>query len=204
MTPSGDSEASAGRPRQVTDKQIFQALAEAITEVGPTNWTLDDVGARLRITGPALGYRFGNKRGLLVAFAAHQPGATADRFDEAAASKAPLDAMYDALTGTLEHMDTRAKVANNVAMLSIDLADDELAAYAKAQARVIKEQICHLLVAAGVASAEHAPDLAHRIYIVWSGAVLAWAIDGRGPLDTWVRGHIADLIDEPSEPQSRS
>jgi len=194
MTPSGDSGASAGRPRQVTDQQVFEALAQAITEHGPTNWTLDDVGARLGITGPALGYRFGNKRGLLVAFAAHQPAATAARFDEAAASKAPLQAIYHVLTGSLEHMDTRAKVANNVAMLSIDLADDELAEHAKAQAQVIKAKLAQLLADAELTTADQTAVLAEQMYTVWSGAIITWAVDGEGPLDRWLRSHLHDVI----------
>ncbi len=194
MTPSVNSGASAGRPRQVTDEQVFQALADAITEVGPTNWTLDDVGARLGITGPALGYRFGNKRGLLIAFAAHQPAATAVRFDEAAASKTPLEAIYHVLTGSLQHMDTRAKVANNVAMLSIDLADDELAEHAKAQAQVIKTKLAGLIADAGLTSADQVESLAEQLYTVWSGAIITWAVDGEGPLDSWLRSRLDDVI----------
>ncbi len=200
MTGMDGDETLVGRPRSVTDEQVFQALAEEITEVGPARWTLDDVAARLDLTGPALGYRFRNKRGLLVAFAAHQPGATAARFDEAAAAAAtPLEAIHDVLTGSLELMDTRAKVANNVAMLSIDLADDELAQHAKTQARIIKSKIAELLAAAAIATEHEAKPLAERIYIVWSGAILAWAIDGHGPLDAWVRDRITEVLPGPAE-----
>lgn len=198
MTPSGSNGASAGRPRQVTDEQAFQALAEAITEVGPTRWTLDDVGKRLGLTGPALGYRFGSKRGLLVAFAAHQPDATAERFDQAAAANPPLEAVYQVLTSDLGHMDTRAKVANNVAMLSIDLADDELAKHAKAQARVIKAKLAQLVADAELVTPDQADELAEQIYTVWSGAIITWAIDGDGPLEGWLRDHIDAVVERPT------
>jgi AcrR family transcriptional regulator len=71
-------EASTGRPRQVTDDQIFDALARTISEDGPNNLSMNKVAARLNMTGPALGYRFGNKHALLQAFAARQPNATSE------------------------------------------------------------------------------------------------------------------------------
>jgi len=43
-------------------------------------------------------------------------------------------------------------------------------------------------------SGETANPLAERIYVVWSGAILAWAIDGDGPLDTWIRDRIDHAI----------
>ncbi|MGI9602275.1 MAG: TetR/AcrR family transcriptional regulator [Acidimicrobiales bacterium] len=195
MTYTGGEGPPPGRPRLVSDEQVFAALAEAITEHGPHRWTLPDVADRVGLTGPALGYRFGNKRGLLLAFAAHQPGATAAYFDEVAAeAPTPAAAIVDALAGDLSLMDTRAKVANNIAMLSIDLADEELAHYASAQAKIIKAKLAELITAGGIATDGEAMPLAERIYIVWSGAVLAWAIDGQGTLDTWLRRHIHNTI----------
>lgn len=195
MTSPQDLPSTAGRPRQVTDQQVFDALAEAITEHGPHRWTLPDVAGRVGLTGPALGYRFGNKRGLLVAFAAHQPDATAAFFDEAAAAAAtPPDAILDVLTGNLAMMDTRAKVANNLAMLSLDLADDELAQHAQAQAGVIKAKLADLITAAGIVPVGDAETIAEHIYIVWSGAILAWAIDGQGSLETWLRQRIEQAL----------
>jgi len=195
MTTPQDPPPQAGRPRQVTDQQIFDALAEAITEYGPHRWTLPEVATRVGLTGPALGYRFGNKRGLLVAFAAHQPDATAAFFDEATnAAATPLEAILDVLTGNLAMMDTRSKVANNLAMLSLDLADDELAQHARAQARVIKAKLTDLITAADVVPAGDAEMIAEHIYIIWSGAVLAWAIDGQGSLEAWLRQRIKQAL----------
>ena len=194
MTTPQDPPA-AGRPRQVTDQQIFDALAEAITEHGPHRWTLPGVASRVGLTGPALGYRFGNKRGLLVAFAAHQPDATAAFFDKAATAAAtPLDAILDVLTGNLAMMDTRSKVANNLAMLSLDIADDELAQHAQAQARVIKAKLTDLITAADIVPAGDAETIAEHIYIIWNGAVLAWAIDGQGSLEAWLRQRIEQAL----------
>ena len=144
---------------------VFDALAEAITEHGPHRWTPPDVAGRLGLTGPALGYRFTTKRGLLVAFAAH-----------------------------LAMMDTRAKVANNLAMLSLDIADDELAQHAQAQARVIKAKLADLITAADIGPAGDAETIAEHIYIVWSGAVLPWAIDGQGSLEAWLRQRIEQAL----------
>ena len=85
-------------------------------------------------------------------------------------------------------------VANNLAMLSLDIADDELAQHAKAQARVIKAKLADLVTEAGIVPTGEAAKLAEHLYIVWSGAVLAWAIDGEGSREAWIRQRIVQAL----------
>lgn len=185
----------AGRPRVATDAQIFDALAEAITEHGPHRWTLSDVGRRLDLTGPAIAYRFGNKHELLVAFAAHQPQAAADVFDAAAAAaSSPREAILDSLVGLISAMKSRTQVANNVAMLSLDLTDDELSRYAQQQTRVIKQRLATLISDCDGQPNSEGETAAEHLYIVWSGAILAWAIDGDGELAEWTRAKLTETL----------
>ena len=186
----------AGRPRLVTDEQIFEALALAITANGPHKWTLTDVANHLDLTGPALGYRFGNKRGLLVAFAAHQPDATVRHFDRvSAAARSPRAAIIESLVGLISTMKTRAEVANNVAMLSLDLTDSELARHAKHQARIIKTGLYALVRDCGDVSDQSAKRIADDLYVVWSGAIIAWAIDGESSLAASVGSKLDACLD---------
>lgn len=190
--PAGES---AGRPRQASDEDIFEALIEAITEHGPHRWTMNGVASRIGLTGPALGYRFGSKHGLLIAFAAHQPDAVAIHFDTiAAAASTPHDAIIEALVGLMSASSTRTHVANNIAMLSLDLTDADLAESARQQTRVIKAKIATLVTECGIGSAMEANALAEHLYVIWSGAILSWAIDGTGTLAQWIREHLTTAL----------
>jgi len=184
----------AGRPQQVTDDQIFDALAQAITEDGPTNFTMNKIAARLGVTGPALGYRFGSKHGLLSAFAARQPSATYERLSAVAGSAAsPTEAIVDGLAGLVAPETTRAGVANNLALLYIDLTDDDFGVHAAAQAKVIRRFIQTLVAEIGLDEAGQA-RVTDEIYITWNGVITSWAIDGDGTLDDAIRSRLTRIL----------
>lgn len=183
----GARASARGRPRLVTDEQIFRALSETITAKGPHRWTLSDVADRLGLTGPALGHRFGSKHGLLVAFASAQPSATANHFDAVrATTSTPREAIIDALVGLTGSMRNRRDVANNVGMLSLDIADDELEEYARRQAQIITSKLASLVQACVGPDGTDAQAAAEHIHIVWTGAIIAWAIAGEGELSEWI------------------
>ncbi|RLE20674.1 MAG: TetR/AcrR family transcriptional regulator [Actinobacteria bacterium] len=195
VTVDDDAAPTTGRPRRVSDDQIFAALTEQIDETGPDGVTLARVAARTGMTGPALGHRFGSKRGLLLAFAERQVAAMDEHFDAAEATNpSPIDALMAALTSVGARTRTRAEVANNLAMLNLDLADDELGHFAAAQSRVLRRRIVDLLEAANFGTASQRIWRADDLYVVWSGGTLTWAIDGDGPLEDWLTERLRRTI----------
>ncbi|MEM8621716.1 MAG: helix-turn-helix domain-containing protein [Actinomycetota bacterium] len=178
---------------------MFAAVADTITERGPHRWTLDEIAERVGLTGPALGFRFGSKRKLLIAFAADQPAATADRFHRITTNaQSARAAIIDSLTALTASMTTQAEVANNVAMLGLDLADAELRAYAAEQAGVIKTALASTIRSTapdGDSAEGDAAAAAEYIYVVWSGALIAWAIAGRGTISEAVGRALDQCLD---------
>ena len=186
---------ATGRPRRVSDDQIFAALTEQIDETGPGGVTLARVAARVALTGPALGHRFGSKRGVLLAFAERQVTAMEEHFDAAeAANPSPIEALMAALTAIGTRTRTRAEVANNLAMLNLDLTDDELGRFAAEQSRVLRRRIVRLLESAHRGTKAQREWWADDLYVVWSGATLTWAIDGDGPLEEWLAERLLRTI----------
>ena len=192
----GEAGAITGRPRRVSDEDIFTALTEQLGETGPDGITLARVAARVGLTGPALGHRFGCKRGMLLAFAERQVEAMEEHFDAVeAANPSPVEALVAALTAVGGRMRTRAEVANNLAMLNLDLTDDELGRFAAEQSRVLRRRIIGLLEAANLGAVGQRERWADDLYVVWSGAVLTWAIDGDGALEDWLAERLHRTID---------
>lgn len=138
-----------GRPRSVSDDAIFDAVATAVTAVGPSGLTLAAVAERVGLSAPALTQRFGSKHGLLVAFATREATGIADTFTAArAAHPDPLAALVATLTALPSGITTREGMANNLAFLQMDLTDPELRSHAVSQSRNLRAEIATLVTEA--------------------------------------------------------
>jgi AcrR family transcriptional regulator len=185
-----------GRPRKVTDEEVFRAVAEVVTKAGPSGLTFAAVAERVDLTGPALAQRFGSKRGLLVAFA--RAGSVGPVFEQARAKTAgPLTAIPAALASMSSTITTRQELANNLAFLHMDLTDEDLGRPTVEQSRVIRRHLTALVqeaIAQGSIADVEAEELADTLYTTYNGALISWAIDGRGKLSTWLTQRIERVM----------
>ncbi len=187
-----------GRPRSVHDDVIFEAGADVVSAHGPGGLTLAAVASHVGLSAPALTQRFGSKRGLLLAFAAASVTAVDRLFEEAVANASgPVAAIRAALVAFTAPVGTRAAMANNLAFLQLDLTDPDLGRHAAEQSRLLRRRLTGL-VAEGVTAGElldvDAGELADTIYTVYNGALLTWAIDGRGALSSWLGARVDRVL----------
>ena len=183
-----------GRPRTVDDDQIFDAVAAVVSEHGPNGLTLASIAERVGLTAPALTQRFGSKRALLLGFAERSAGSTVAVFARARDS-APdaAEAIVEALVDLVRPIDSRSVLANNLAMLHLDLVDPELGAHARAQSRAFRAQLADLVddgAQDGSLREADATTLADTLATVYNGALITWAVDGNGRLDDWLRSRL--------------
>ncbi|BBH70297.1 TetR family transcriptional regulator [Actinoplanes sp. OR16] len=183
-----------GRPRSVSDDEVFEAVAQTVTEAGPAGLTLAAVARRAGLTPPALTQRFGSKRGLLIAFATREAGSVAAVFDDRrAAGASPLEALRDGLVAFTAPVTTREGLANNLAFLQLDLTDEDLREHSVKQSRALRAHLTELIREAGVRGVDPA-ELADTVYAVYAGAQLTWAIDGDGELGPWLARRIDRVL----------
>jgi AcrR family transcriptional regulator len=158
------------------------------------------VAEEVGVTAPALAQRFGSKHGLLVAFAAHEASRVHEDFDRARQRHPddPLPAALAALTSFGGSVRTRAELANHLAMLSVELTDDELGQHARAQSRRIRSELTALLSEAATTGrlvpGTDPAAVADLLYVTYNGALVTWAIDGRGSLRTWLAAHLQRAV----------
>jgi AcrR family transcriptional regulator len=188
-----------GRPRSVTDEEIFAALARVVNAHGPGGATLARIAAEAGLSAPGLVQRFGSKHELLVAFARHSVGDTAALFRRQRAHRAsdPLGAAVAALVELTAPAGSRAEVANNLGFLQLDLTDPDLRPHAVAQSRTIRRELRALLrdaVAAGQLRSCDTAAVAVAAYTAYNGALLTWALDGRGSARSWVRAAVKVVL----------
>ena len=199
MKSSGYPGFVAGRPRTVSDGAIFDAVTAVITEMGPSGLTLSAVAQRVGLSAPALAQRFGSKRNLLVAYAAVSAEGVEALFERTRRrSPDPISAVRAALVAFAAPVATRRALANHLAFLHLDLTDPELGAHAVKQSRLLRGQIADLLREAQdngrlVAGTDPAV-LADTVYTTYNGALVTWALDGRGTLARWLGDRLDQVV----------
>ena len=179
-----------GRPRSVSDEAVFEAVGAVVADAGPAGLTLSAVAERAGLSAPALAQRFGSKRKLLVAYAAAAAHGVDHLFEQVRErSPDPLSTVRDVLVTFAAPVTTRSALANNLAFLYLDLTDPELGELAAEQSRLLRRRLRELLgeaQAAGYLVNVDPAELADTLYTVYNGALVTWAIDGRGSLARWL------------------
>jgi hypothetical protein len=92
---------------------------------------------------------------------------------------------------------TRQELANNLAFLHMDLTDEDLGRPTVEQSRVIRRHLTALVqeaIAQGSIADVEAEELADTLYTTYNGALISWAIDGRGKLSTWLTQRIERVM----------
>ena len=179
---------------------MFRAVATVISREGPVGLTVGRVAEAVGVTAPALAQRFGSKQGLLAAFAEHEAGRVHEDFGRARRRHPgePLVAALGALTSFGGSVRTRAELANHLAMLSVELSDGELGRHARTQSRQIRAELTALLEEAAsigrLAPGTDPADVADLLYVTYNGALVTWAIDGRGSLRSWLAAHLQRAV----------
>ena len=88
-------------------------------------------------------------------------------------------------------------MANNLAFLQLDLADDEFRAEAVAFFAALRGHVSALLgqaIAAGELEGADAEALAETVLTAYNGALITWAVLREGPLEDWLRRRIDAVL----------
>ena len=188
-----------GRPQTVSDAEIISATSVAIAHHGVGRLTLADVAAVAGISPAALVQRFGSKHQLLVAVAREARVGVDAAFAGAVASPgARTKALIDLFGRFVASIDSPEVLANHVSFLQLDLVDDELRELAQLQAQGVLQGIRRLLDAAVDAGELVATDtrrLSAAVHTTYNGALITWALTGKGKLPTWVKREVAFALE---------
>ena len=186
------------RHKTVDDDQILEAAVSAVGEVGPARLTLADVGSKVGLSPATLVQRFGSKRGLLLALAAHDADSMPSSIRAASEAQQPLDALVSVLAGFATSLGTVAQFANHLSFLLMDLSDSEFQELAQRQAASVVEAIATVLRAAGLPGKGvdlSTAELAGLVHSVYNGALIPWGMDPRGRADEAVATRLRQFLD---------
>ena len=175
----------------MSDQAIFTATGRVISRLGPGALTVAAVAAEAGMAASSLVERFGNKRALLLAFAAEGAPALRAVFARARAKHAdPLEALRAGLRAMGSAVRTRTRLANHLAFLQMDLRDAAFRELAVAHGTALRDELASLLEQANARgrTAVNPERAARALQVAYNGALVTWAIHGEGS--------VADAIDE--------
>ncbi|WP_330332329.1 TetR/AcrR family transcriptional regulator [Streptomyces sp. NBC_00536] len=173
------------RPRTVDDAVILRAAVEVMGRTGPAKLTLAAVARECGLVAGTLVQRFGSKRGMLLALAAHGERDLAGLSERVRAEHASaLDALAALIAAAWSPLAGPTAYANHLAFLCADLADPEFRRLALDAQRAQHAAVRELL---DLARAELRPGadtgaLADAVQAAVTGAGLLWAVDQEGDL----------------------
>jgi AcrR family transcriptional regulator len=188
----------SARPRTVSDEELLEAVARAVSRVGPARLTLAHVAREAGVVPATLVQRFGTKRGMLLALARSGSASEGDQMSAIrAAHSSPLGALYAVAECWTGMAPTPEELANHLSFLVIDLTDPEFHHFALLHARSFHAEMKRLLddaVTSGELSVCDTDALARLVQETLQGALVAWAIYREGSAREWVRRDLEFLL----------
>ena len=188
------------RPRKASNEDVFAAAARAMSRLGPSELTLDDIAKEAGLTAGALVQRFGSKRELFVTLVRALAASTSEMFAGLlAASPSPLAALYAYGECMAQMAATPATLTRSLAWLLDDLNDAErrvhLVAHSQATRRELR-RIAEGAIAAGeLRPSTNAAVVARAIETTVGGSMLTWAFHEEGSATAWIRHDVAVTLE---------
>lgn len=169
------------RARKASDGEIFQAVMSAVSRLGPERMTLADVAEEVGLTAGALVQRFGSKRNLLLAAVRSWNETPARGLDDLRANfGSPVEALFEYAACVARWIRTPEEMANQLAMLQLDVTDPdfraEAARYFNAERETLKAWLDQAVEAGELEDGTDTGRLAVLVQTSLGGGRLVWMI----------------------------
>ncbi|QWF83295.1 TetR/AcrR family transcriptional regulator [Amycolatopsis sp. CA-230715] len=174
-----------GRPRQVEDEAVFDAMAKVLLRVGWARMTTGQVATEVGVTPAALRQRFGAKRELFAAFYAWHTERLESGRDEPSREGSVLDALRAMARESVGFIETPEQMRHAMSPL-IEFEDDPaIARMTRARlASAVKRTTALLERAAanGEITCADPGALAKQLQNCLVGTSLVWSFDADRPI----------------------
>lgn len=199
MSIHKSSRGRVGRPRKVSDDEVFVGAYKAMQRLGPGDLTLADIAVEAGVTAGALVQRFGSKRDLLLKLSEHFSRGAGEMFAALRqAHRSPLAAIRayaDCMAGMAA---TPEALIRNLSYLQIDLTDPAFRTHLAQSARATRAEL-QKLIRDAIDAGEMLPStnpkqLARTVEAVIGGSMMSWAHYQEGKAAKWIRDDLNAVL----------
>lgn len=175
----------------INDETVLEKALLVISEHGPENFTLADVGKAVGLAPATLMQRFGSKQKLLVLAAKQANIKMKGDLEELKKQQLPWEEeLMHLLVGVPDGFGSRQEIANSLSVLKLDMVDPELHPIARDLFNRLQKRIQELLVE-GRKSNQLKPSIDTKtttleLDALRHGLVIQWTLNGKGNLHTWM------------------
>ncbi len=193
------------RIKEKDDNQILDEALKIIVKIGPTQFSLAQVGEHVGLSPATLLQRFGSKNNLLVKAISHSNQRMKDQLEQQIiefSTKLKFRSCVETVTelycqfavGVKEPRD----VAHGLDILKFDILDPALNKVSKEYFE-IRASAIEKLLRLGKKNGEitwsgDIPTLVQVLESVWQGAIILWAITPKGSVVTQLRKQIKAVL----------
>lgn len=186
------------RKKLKSDDEVLLVTLNVLSRLGPSEFTLADVGREAGISPATLLQRFGSKRGLMLAAFKLGGKASKDIFAQSRKRyRSPLRALVEIFSSCVGFVQKPEELSNHLAFLQMDLADPEFHAVTLDYFRAMRSDIETLLREARAAGELLPCDtarLARTVEVIYNGALLTWALYREGTAGDWMRADLESVL----------
>ena len=177
------------RTKSVSDEAILDGALRALVALGPGRFTLAAAAAESHLAAPTLIQRFGSKRRLMVAALRHGNRLLGREIDGTAA-RADAEGLVRFLADLARGFGDRATMADNLALLSEDLRDPELAVIAAERSALLRRAAERWLPRMAIPRRR----AARLVEAQWHGSVIQAALSGEDDIAKAVERSLRALL----------
>lgn len=183
----------------INDETVLEKALLVISEHGPDNFTLADIGKAVGLAPATLMQRFGSKQQLLVLAAKQANIKMKHDLEALKEQQLPWDKeLMLLLIGVPDGFGSRQEIANSLSVLKLDMVDPELHPIARTLFDRLRKRI-HELLLLGQKSKQLNPSIDTKITTLEldalrHGLVIQWTLSGKGNLRTWMESGFKNYL----------
>ena len=188
------------REKSIGDAAVLERALLVISDRGPETFTLGEVSQAVGLSPATLLQRFGSKRELLVRAAKQAYIKLESDVQHLKQRNLPWnEELLQLLGGTPEGFGSRQEIANSLAVLKLDIMDEQLHPIARALFVCMRQRVVELLrqgQALGCLSkGMDVSAVAWELDALRHGLVIQWALSGTELLSDWMRKGLLQYLE---------
>ncbi|XID94844.1 TetR/AcrR family transcriptional regulator [Paenibacillaceae bacterium WGS1546] len=181
------------RPREYSDREIYQAIYSALGKYGYASLTLDNIAREIGISPAALSKRFGSKKNLLLCYMDMVIESTRLAFAERLVLPGPkLETLKSLLVRSLGQVGDAKSLANITSLFIESVSDPDLLERSRIRLQVIGDGVL-LFIREAIENGElpnlgsdDAATTARVLQAAIAGSLLIWLNDPATSLESWL------------------
>lgn len=180
------------RKKKTEDAVILKMILEVLVKKGASTFSLMDLSIKTGLAPATLLQRFGSKEAILhKAIELANQELKDDFASRPIENKSPIKEIVDIYLELSIPFSSPVDVANGLDILKLDITETKLNTLTRKYFDIRRNKIESLIMLAQkkgeISTDTDVKDMAWNLECLWQGAIMLWALTGKGQIDEWIK-----------------